>query len=61
MAAMTARELMASIVCAVSPDATLSGAAKLLSSHHLGGVPVVAHDGTIVGIVAEADILAKSC
>lgn len=41
----------------VRPDADLGTAARLLMQHHIGGLPVVRDDGTLVGFLAERDIV----
>ncbi len=41
----------------VEPRADLSTAVKLLFSHNIGGLPVVAADGTVVGFIAERDLV----
>jgi len=35
----------------------LSTAIHLLMKHHIGGLPVLAHDGSVVGILAERDVV----
>jgi CBS domain-containing protein len=46
-------------VMTVSPDTPLKDAAELLARHRVSGLPVVA-DGTVVGVLSEADIVARS-
>ncbi len=41
----------------VRPDQTIHEAIRLLSRLNIGAVPVVDHDGTLVGIVSERDVL----
>lgn len=53
---MTVRELMNKNVIAVSPDETVSLAARLLFRHNIGSVPVCTEDGKIKGIVTDRDI-----
>jgi predicted transcriptional regulator len=57
---MFARDLMTKPVITVSPKDSLSNAAKLLRTHHMSGAPVVAHDGTIVGVLAQRDMAPKT-
>jgi CBS domain-containing protein len=44
---------------AVSPETPLKDAAELLARHRISGLPVV-EDGKVVGVVSEADIVARS-
>lgn len=54
---MKAFEIMSSPVIAVSPEATLKEAARLLVEHDISALPVLDQSGEIVGIVSEADLL----
>jgi CBS domain-containing protein len=40
----------------VDPDQALEEALALMDEHHVKGLPVVEEDGTLVGIVARADV-----
>jgi CBS domain-containing protein len=51
-------QLMTSTVVTVAPDLPLPEVAALLVRHRISGVPVVV-DEEVVGVVSEADILAK--
>ncbi len=44
-------------VVTVHPDADISGAAELMMRHSVGGLPVVVPDGTVVGVLAERDVV----
>lgn len=44
---------------AIGPDTRFKTCAKLMQVHDLTAVPVVTEDGSLVGIVSEADLLAK--
>lgn len=55
---MKVREVMTSDVVSVPPAMRLKELAALLSERRISGVPVV-DEGTLVGVVSEADILAK--
>jgi CBS domain-containing protein len=44
-------------VITVQADDDLSTAIHLLMRHHIGGLPVLAHDGSVVGILAERDVV----
>lgn len=52
------REIMRTDVQIVPPDATIPTIARLMADHRLAGVPVVEND-EVVGIVTEADIIAR--
>lgn len=57
LAASPAKDVMASDVVSVDPDAPLAEAAALLRKHQIGCLPVVAGD-RLVGILTEGDFLA---
>jgi tRNA nucleotidyltransferase (CCA-adding enzyme) len=56
---MVARDIMTKEVITVKPGASVKELAKLLHKHKISGAPVVDPKGQIVGIVSEADILAR--
>jgi CBS domain-containing protein len=56
---MRAREFMSTPVTSVRPEATLKEVVEQMVSHHVSGVPVIDHRGTLVGIVSESDVLTK--
>lgn len=51
------REAMTSPVTTVAQDASLLDAIRLMLENRFGCLPVVGDDGTLVGIVTEADLL----
>jgi len=53
------KELMNEEVVAVEPETTLKDVASLLVEHRISGVPVVDAERTVLGVVSEADIVAK--
>ncbi|MGI9609610.1 MAG: CBS domain-containing protein [Acidimicrobiia bacterium] len=55
---MKLRNLMSSNVLTISPDAPLKQAARLMMDAGVSGLPVVTSDGTLVGIITEADFVA---
>jgi len=57
LAATSVKDVMASHVVSVDPDAPLAEAAALLREHKIGCLPVVAGDA-LVGILTEGDFLA---
>ena len=56
---MRSRELMSTSVVTVRPEATLKEVMEQMAAHRVSGVPVVDQSGRLVGIISEADILAK--
>lgn len=55
---MQAREVMTREVVTVGPDTSAKYAAEIMAERGFAAVPVVAEDDRLVGIVAEADVLA---
>ena len=53
----TAADIMSREVVAVNGDMLVEDAAKLLAYHNISGMPVEGWDGSIVGIVSEADVI----
>ena len=56
---MKVRELMTKDVVSVRPDTPLREAAALLVAHKISGVPVT-RGNEVVGVLSEADIVAKA-
>jgi CBS domain-containing protein len=56
---MMAKDIMTAEVVTVSSAATIKQAANLLTRQQISGAPVLDGRGRIVGIVSEADIVAK--
>ncbi len=57
---MTAKDIMTRDVITASPGASAKDLARLLIRNQISGAPVVDTKGRLVGIVSEADIVAKS-
>jgi CBS-domain-containing membrane protein len=57
---MLVREVMTSPAITVQSVATVKDAMRLLDEHHVTALPVVDHDGRLVGIVSEADLLREA-
>jgi CBS domain-containing protein len=55
--AVTATGLMTSPVIAVTQEAPVARAARVLTEHRINQVPVTEPDGTLVGIAARSDLL----
>jgi len=51
------RDIMTTDVVALPPEMTLRGAMETLASHHVSGAPVVAANGTVLGIISSTDLL----
>lgn len=54
--AVEVEEVMHRNVVTATPDMPLNEAALLMAKHHIGGLPVVNSDDTVVGIITESDI-----
>jgi CBS domain-containing protein len=52
-------EIMQRAVITVRPEASLREVASLLVEHGISGLPVVDREGVLVGVVSEADFVAK--
>jgi CBS domain-containing protein len=57
---MKAADVMISNVITVSPDASVQDVAKILLAHRISAVPVVGHDGELVGIISEGDLIRRA-
>jgi len=56
---MKAKDVMTSTVISVQPNATILQAARQMLQHHISGLPVIDHDGELVGILSEGDFLRR--
>ena len=56
---MRVRDLMSKSVVTIAPEESAALAARLLSRHGLGALPVCAAGGTLVGIVTDRDIVTR--
>lgn len=56
---MIAKDLMTRDIITVSPSTTVKDLAMLLIKNQISGAPVADRHGKILGIVSEADIVAK--
>jgi len=57
--AVNVRDAMTTELVTTSPGTTLKEAARLLAEHRVSGLPVVDADRVVVGVLSEADIVAK--
>jgi acetoin utilization protein AcuB len=53
----TVAEIMTTSITTIEPEAKIVEAAKLMRVAHIGGLPVVENDETLVGIVTRSDLL----
>jgi CBS domain-containing protein len=56
---MRVEDVMTREVVTVPPGASLKDAARLLVEHRISGLPVVDHQGHVLGVLSETDLLAK--
>jgi CBS domain-containing protein len=56
--AAVAGELMTAPPVTIGPDATVADAARVMSAHAIGRLPVVSRSGTLIGIISQGDLLA---
>lgn len=56
---MKVSNLMSNTVISISPDASVTSAAKLLTKHNIGSVPVISKDDKLRGIVTDRDIITR--
>jgi len=56
---MQVRDLMNQSVVSITPAESASLAARLLSRHNLGSLPVCGEDGGLRGIVTDRDIVTR--
>src|SRR5215470_1138577 len=54
---MKAMDVMVRDVMTVSPDDDVAEAIKLLAEHDISALPVVDRDGTVIGVISEADLI----
>jgi CBS domain-containing protein len=56
---MRVKDVMTVDVVTVTPETSLRDAAAELSRRRVSGMPVVDDDGRVIGVISEADVLAK--
>lgn len=56
---MTVADIMTRDVISVRPDTPIRDVAKLFLAHGISGVPVVDADGSLAGIISEADLIIR--
>ena len=56
---MEVRELMTPTVVSITPEESAALAARLLTRHNLGALPVCGYDGRLRGMVTDRDIVTR--
>lgn len=56
---MQIRELMSKSVVSITPEESAALAARLLTRHNLGMLPVCGQDGRLAGVVTDRDIVTR--
>ncbi len=56
---MTVREMMSRDVVSVGREDTAAAAARLMSRHNVGSLPVCTDSGRLVGIVTDRDLVVR--
>lgn len=56
---MRIREIMNTDVVSITPDESVRCAARLMSRHNIGALPVCAQDGRLRGMVTDRDIVLR--
>ena len=56
---MRVSDVMTADVATTTSDTPLREAASTLAERGISGMPVLADDGSVLGVVSEADVLAK--
>ena len=57
---MRAMDVMVRDVVTVKPDADVASAIELLVEHDISALPVIDDDGSLVGVISEADLVRRS-
>lgn len=56
---MQIRDCMSGAVITIAPEESAALAARLLTRHNLGALPVCGYDGRLRGIVTDRDIVTR--
>ena len=56
---MRVKDVMTKAVLGVRPGASVAKAVDLMVSSHVSGLPVIEEDGTLVGLISEADLIRR--
>lgn len=56
---MRAHQIMTRDVVTIGPEASIVDAATIMLTHHVSGLPVIDHDGELIGVISEGDFLRR--
>ncbi len=56
---MQIKDIMTADVVSVQADSAIEDAARLMTGHHISGLPVMDSDNNLVGLVTEYDLISK--
>ena len=56
---MNVKDLMSDQVISVSPEETVAVAARLMTRHNVGALPVRDRDGSLCGILTDRDVVTR--
>lgn len=54
---LTARDIMSRDIITVTEESTIKELARILTSNHISGVPIINDSGKLVGVVTESDLI----
>jgi CBS-domain-containing membrane protein len=57
---LQARDIMTTEVLTVTPETSIAELSKILENRQIGGVPVVAKDGRLVGVITQNDLVEQA-
>ena len=57
---MLAKDVMTTAILTVTPETDVGDIARTLLDAHISAIPVIAGDGTLVGIVSEGDLMHRA-
>ena len=57
---LTAKDIMTHDIISVRKDTPVAELARLLTSHHISGAPVLDDEGKIIAVVTESDLIDQS-
>ncbi len=57
---LTAKDIMTQDIISVQKETSVAELAKLLTSHHISGAPVLDDEGKVLAVVTESDLIDQS-
>lgn len=57
---MKAADVMTTRVISTGPDATVAEIARMMLDNRISAIPVVDHDGRLIGVVSEGDLMRRT-